>query len=127
MLEEKLIDRFTPEMVRLALEIAAKIIGKRVEEDPEVIGSVLERARSEIPRARDVRIWLHPLDYRWLKELRPDLVQEGKKEGRKIEVFASEEIGRGGCRIETEMGVMDATLPTQMEEVRRQLLDEEEV
>ncbi len=36
----------------------------------------------------------------------------------------SEEISRGGCRLETEIGVVDATTPTQLEEIRRQLLDD---
>jgi flagellar biosynthesis/type III secretory pathway protein FliH len=42
-----------------------------------------------------------------------------------IEVLPSEEIARGGCRLETESGVIDATVPTQIDEIRRQLLDTE--
>ncbi|MBI3303940.1 MAG: hypothetical protein HYZ72_17885 [Deltaproteobacteria bacterium] len=124
-LEEQLIDRFTPQLVRLALEIAEKVVGKQVEEDPRIIASVLERARAELLQARFVRIWLHPVDHLTLAELRPDLVQVGEKGGRKVEVLASEEIERGGCRVETEMGMVDATIPVQMQEIRRQMLDEE--
>jgi flagellar biosynthesis/type III secretory pathway protein FliH len=124
-LEEQLVNRFTPEIVRLALEIAEKVVGKQVEEDPQIVASVLERAQAEIPQARDVRIWLHPSDYHTLMELRPDLVRVGQEGGRKVEVLTSEEMGRGGCRIETEMGVVDATISTQMQEVSRQMLDKE--
>jgi flagellar biosynthesis/type III secretory pathway protein FliH len=44
-----------------------------------------------------------------------------------VEVVTDEDLNRGGCRLETEIGVIDATVPTQIAEVRRQLLDQESV
>ena len=122
-LEEQLMERFTPQLVRLALDIAEKVVGKAIEEDPRIISSVLERARAELPQARSIRIWLHPLDHQVLTECRPDLVWVGEKGGRTVEVVSSEEIERGGCRVETEMGVVDATIPVQLEEIRRQMVE----
>ena len=122
--EEQLISRYTPQMVRLALEIAEKIIGQTLNHHPEVVESVLERAKHEVADARQIRIWLHPADFQLLSEIRPDLVKMGDKAGRKIDVAASEEISRGGCRLETEIGLVDATVPTQFDEIRRQLLGE---
>jgi flagellar biosynthesis/type III secretory pathway protein FliH len=124
-LEEQLVSRYAPQMVRLALEIAQKVIGHSVEEDSGVAASILERAKGEVADARQIRIWLHPADHKILSELRPDLVRVGSEAGRTIEVLTSEEIGRGGCRLETEMGLVDATIPTQIAEIRRQLLDED--
>jgi len=121
--EEQLIARSTPHLVELALAIAEKIIGKAIEEDPRIAASVLERAKQEIIDAKQIRIWLHPADHRVLAELRPDLLRVGEESGRTIEVVASEEISRGGCRLETESGLVDATIPTQIDEIRRQLLD----
>jgi len=122
-LEEQLIERFTPQLVRLSLDVAEKVIGKSVAEDPLIITSILERAREELPQARSIRIWLHPLDHQVLTECRPDLVRVGEKGGRTVEVVSSEEIERGGCRVETEMGVVDATIPVQLEEIRRQMVE----
>jgi flagellar biosynthesis/type III secretory pathway protein FliH len=126
-LEEQIIERATPQLVRFALDIAEKVVGKAVEADPHIVASVLERARAELPQARSVRIWLHPLDHQALQECRPDLVWIGEKGGRTVEVFPAEDVERGGCRVETEMGVVDATVPVQMQEIRRQILDEEMV
>jgi flagellar biosynthesis/type III secretory pathway protein FliH len=122
--EEQMVSRFTPHLVRLALEIAEKIVGKAVAEDPGIVASVLERAKKEVPDARSVRVRLHPADYQVLAEMRPDLIRAGEEGGRKVEVLALDEIGRGGCRIETEIGVVDAAIPTQFQEIKRQLLDE---
>jgi flagellar assembly protein FliH len=122
-LEEQLIERFTSQLVRFALDIAEKVVGKAVEEDPQIVASVLTRARAELPQARSIRIWLHPLDHQALQACRPDLVLIGEKGGRTVEVVSSDDVERGGCRVETEMGVVDATIPVQMQEIRRQMLD----
>lgn len=122
--EQQMIARYTPQLVRLALEIAEKIVGKAVEEDPAITESVLERARREVADAKRLRILLHPADYRALAETAAELVQIGQQRGRQIEVVAAEDVGRGGCRLETEIGEVDATIPVQLDEVRRQLLDE---
>jgi flagellar assembly protein FliH len=121
--EEQLISRCTPGIVELALDIAAKVIAKAVDSDAEIVASVLERAKHEALDARQLRIWLNPADHQLLVEIRPDLVKIGNDGKRTIEVVASAEIARGGCRLETESGIVDATLPTQIDEIRRQLLD----
>ena len=123
--EDQLVSRYTPHIVELALEIAEKLVGKAVEEDPEIVASVLERAKQEIVDAKQIRIRLHPADFKILSEMRPDLIKLGNEPGRAIEVAPSETVARGGCRLETESGLVDATMPTQIEEMRRQLLDED--
>jgi len=123
--EEQLISRCTPQIVGLALEIASKVIAKAVDADGEVVAAVLERAKQEALDAKQLRICLNPTDHQLLAELRPDLVKIGNDGKRTIEVVASAEIARGGCRLETESGIVDATLPTQIDEIRRHLLDTE--
>lgn len=123
--EEQLISRCAPRIVDLALEIAAKVIAKAVDADAEIVASVLERAKHEALDAKQLRIWLNPTDHQLLAEIRPDLVKIGNDGKRTIEVVASAEIARGGCRLESESGIVDATLPTQIDEIRRQLLDTE--
>jgi flagellar biosynthesis/type III secretory pathway protein FliH len=122
--EEQMVARYTPQIARFALEIAEKVIGQAVAENPKIVASVLERAKREVAEAKQMRIWLHPADHKVLAETRPELIRTGSETGRTIEVVASEDVTRGGCRLETEMGLVDATLPTQIDEIRRQLLDE---
>ena len=123
--QEQMISRYTPQLARLALEIAEKIVGKAVDEDPQIVAAVLERAKQEVSDAREIRILLHPADHQLLTEIRPDLVKCGEEQGRTIEVVSSAEVSRGGCRLETEIGMVDATVPTQFAEIHRQLLDED--
>lgn len=123
--EEQLLTASRPSLVRLALQIAEKIVGRTVVEDPNIVRSVLERARGEIVNAREIRIWLNPADHKLLAHVAPQLLESGPASGRSIQILGSEEVSRGGCRLETEIGVIDATIPTQIEEMHRQLLDED--
>jgi flagellar assembly protein FliH len=126
-LEEQLISRYAPHLVQLALEIAEKVIGHAVEVDGRIAESVLERARNEVAQARQIRIWLHPDDLKFLAEARPELLCVESTSGRTIEIAGALDVSRGGCRLETESGIVDATLPTQLDEIRRQLLDDDRI
>jgi flagellar biosynthesis/type III secretory pathway protein FliH len=125
--EEQLISRYAPVIVQLALDIAEKVIGHAVEVDGRIAESVLQRAKNEVAHARQIRIWLHPDDLKFLAEARPDLLRVESTGGRTIEIVGALDVGRGGCRLETESGIVDATLPTQLDEIRRQLLDDDRI
>jgi flagellar assembly protein FliH len=125
--EEKLIALYEPHLVQLALEIAEKVIGRVVDVDEQVITSVLERARAEVTDAKQLRVFLHPDDLEVIREMRPDLIRMENGGGRTIEVLAALDIGRGGCRLESESGIIDATIPAQLDEIQRQLFDHEMV
>jgi flagellar assembly protein FliH len=126
-LEEKLIALYEPHLVQLALEIAEKVIGRVIDADDGVIASVLERAKAEVTDAKQLRIFLHPDDLEVIREMRPDLIRMENGSGRTVEVLAAPEVGRGGCRLESESGILDATIPTQLDEIQRQLFDREMV
>lgn len=123
-LEEQLIARYTPRMVQLALAIAEKVIGYAVALDAQVAAAVLERAKNEVLHAKQIRIGLHPDDRQILEELRPELFKSENPSRRTVEIVDALDVGRGGCRLETESEIVDATIATQLDEVRRQLLDE---
>ena len=124
-LEERLIAQYAPQLVQLAWEIAEKVIGQVVEIDNRIVETVLQRAKKEVAHARQIRVWLHPEDLKFLAETRPDLLQAESTSGRTIEILCAADVGRSGCRLETESGIVDATLPTQLDEIRRQLLDDD--
>jgi flagellar biosynthesis/type III secretory pathway protein FliH len=125
--EERLVTLYEPHLVQLALEIAEKVIGRVVGVDEQLVASVLERAKAEVTDAKQIRIFLHPDDLEVIREMRPDLVHMESGNGRTVAVFAALDVGRGGCRLETESGIIDATIPTQLDEIQRQLFDHEMV
>jgi flagellar biosynthesis/type III secretory pathway protein FliH len=123
--EQQMIEAYKAQLVRLALDIAEQICAKAVEEDAQITASVLDRARREVGEAKRLRVVMNPADWTVLAAVAAELLRTGNESGRQIEVVAAEDVGRGGVRLETEIGVVDATVPVQFAEFRRQLLDED--
>jgi flagellar assembly protein FliH len=67
--------------------------------------------------ANSVTLRVHPEDLRLLEGARERLTAEGIS-GTPIDFKADSTIGRGGCLIDTESGLLDARLDSQLERLR---------
>ncbi len=110
-----------PELGRLAVRIAAKIVGDAVAADPSVIATVVRQAlRGVGARERNLIIRVAPgagaaLESR-LNTLRQHLPADCQ-----AKVEESTAVEDGGCVIVSERGVIDARLATQLAQIERAL------
>jgi len=115
-------DRIEPELVRLSVSIAEKVIGQELELRP---GIVVDMVRSAVKRLRDresLRVSVNPSDVERVKEAREDLI--GAIDGvRKMDIIEDRRVGAGGCVIESPSGTLDARIRTQIDEIGRVLGD----
>jgi flagellar biosynthesis/type III secretory pathway protein FliH len=102
------------EVVKLAVEVAKKIIHREIHADPEVIQTLVRVALSHVAEKSAVTIHLNPADYSYLMEQRSELSQS---EGRDIALLADKSIERGGCLIQTTCGDIDARIEEKFREV----------
>jgi len=97
------------EMVRLALEVARKIVGREVRTDVETVAGIVRDAVNRVEHAEQITIRMNPADMQRLAELKPRLLDELAEAGRtRFEADAS--ITSGGCRVESDSGDIDARL-----------------
>jgi flagellar biosynthesis/type III secretory pathway protein FliH len=66
---------------------------------------------------------VHPADENVLAARRQRWLERNPAIG-DLAIVADDTVGRGGCRLETEAGTVDATLETQLEVIERHLLGE---
>ena len=107
---KELFSKYEEQMVRLCLKIAKKIVAVELDTRPELVLEALRLAVDEIEEATEIKIFLHPKDLEVVKESvvsRTDLTS-----GHKMEFLPNETIGRGGCIIETEFALVDASFET---------------
>jgi type III secretion protein L len=110
-----------PRAVELALEIAARLLGRDLERDPALVAELSATALQAARRARAVVLRVHPLDARRLREHRPRLMA---LIGRAVDVTVRDDaqVQPGGCVVETEFGTIDGQLRTRFELLRALLL-----
>ncbi|GFN24149.1 FliH/SctL family protein [Thermanaeromonas sp. C210] len=108
------------DILGLALEVAAKIIRRQVELAPEVVLDITRSALQRVAEGQIYTIYAAPADADFLRQRREELLQD-MSAGARLQIVADEALQPGGFRVETENGFIDATVESQLEEVRRLL------
>ncbi len=117
---QALCDRLEPEVVKLAVRIAEKVIGAELQARPEAIAAIVSQALRTVRHQRDVTIRVHPSHVATLEAQKPHLLGVLTR-ARDVAIRGDEEVRPGGCVIETELGTIDADLKTQIEMLERAL------
>jgi flagellar assembly protein FliH len=104
------------ELVRLALEIARKVVRREVAVDPDIPLTLARVALARVHRAA-AAVRLHPDDFEYVTSRREEL-----RPGGMIEIVADPAVGRGGCVVVSERGDIDARLDEQFANIERGFL-----
>jgi flagellar assembly protein FliH len=110
------------DLVSLAVDIARQVIRRELELQPESLLPVATEAlRAFGEGASQLEVWVHPSDAQMLAE---HLKGQPGVTGLKVHEDAG--MARGGCRIEADTGVADATFEARWQAVMASLGREEE-
>ena len=104
----------------LAVRIAGRILGRELTQSPDAIVDIVSEALSQAGAPREVVVRCHPDDLKALERGKPRLIERCSRTQAVI-FRADPAIARGGCIIETELGTVDARLPTQLDAIERAL------
>lgn len=109
------------EIVQLALKVAEKILGRDLERDPQLIVELCAKAIENVRNAKQLVLRLNPKDAAILREKRKGLMD---LLGRMTDIGIREDpdVALHGVVIETDSGVVDAQLSTQLEMLKNLLL-----
>ncbi|HAA90238.1 MAG: Flagellar assembly protein FliH [Thermoanaerobacterales bacterium 50_218] len=110
-----------PEVVQLAISIARKVINAELSIAPEKIKGIVRMALERAGDSSEVTLKVRPEDYSYLLEF----LQE-EKNGKKIKLEADAALASKGCLMETDYGMVDATVEGQLEAVASELLEVEQ-
>ncbi len=105
-------------IVRLAIAIAQRILHREIQIDATALVGLLKAAVNKSELREVQRIVLNPLD---LEAVQPHL--ERLNLPPRIEITAERSLERGALLIESTMGVLDASILSQLDEVERGFID----
>ena len=108
-----------PELVKLATGVARKIVSTELTSQPDTIVQMVRQALTGVRQARRVVIQVPPPHVENLRAQASELDLSSTCE---IQVMADASLAPGGCRIETELGLVDARLETQLSIIEQALL-----
>jgi flagellar assembly protein FliH len=116
---ERYLEAVEPEVVKLALAVAARILRREAQMDPLLLTGAVRVALGQLSSSTQIRLRVPPADLDLWEEaiaLLPNLET-------KPTVLAGEGMRLGDCEIETEMGSVDLGVRAQMAEIERGFFD----
>ncbi len=108
------------DMLRLVMAVAEQVIQRSIEVDPNVVLSIIENALQVSVRSDSYRICINPVDLDGVIKQKP-LFLASISGLKNISFEADAAISPGGCRVDSELGDVDATIETQLESIRQAL------
>jgi type III secretion protein L len=104
----------------LAVKIAEKIVGRALEMDPTLINDIVTQALRTTRQQKNVVIRCNEEDYDHLKENEKEFLDLMGQHGT-IDIVVDPKIIRGGCIVDSELGVVDARLDVQLKKLQKVL------
>ena len=121
----KLMESAEPELVRLAVGIAERVLHQQIALDRGVVVEMARVAISRLVEKESVTVRVNPGDLERMREHRDELLASG--EIKNFRVVEDQRVDRGGVVVETDGGTIDARISTQVNEAKRVLHIEDEV
>lgn len=112
-----IVESAEPELVRLAMAIAERIVHEQIAMDPNVVVEGVRHALMRLIGREVVTLRVNPADLDVIRQHRESLSSGGDVEH--LRVVEDQRVDRGGVVVETEAGTIDAKISTQLREARR--------
>jgi type III secretion system HrpE/YscL family protein len=100
-------------MLQLSVHIARKIIGEELKQNPETILAIVREVIKGTRTGKNLAIQVNDSEAQYVRA-QVDRLRQFLGGGSDIEIVPSSAIPVGGCVIESELGIIDARLDTQL-------------
>jgi len=108
-------ERSEPQLAKLSVLIAARIVAKEISLSPDTVLAITKQAVSEITHAESARIRVNPFEAAILREHR-QVILAASTSLREVEIVEDASL-ISGCMVESDGGVVDARLNEKLNEV----------
>jgi flagellar assembly protein FliH len=116
-LRAQMIHQTEHQMVQLALAVARRVVHREISLDRDLLVAMARVALDRLGESAQVTVRLSPEDFEATAGARAS-----QWTGTNVTVVADSRVSRGGCRIDSDLGVMDAGADAQIQEIARALL-----
>jgi flagellar assembly protein FliH len=121
----KLMEDAEPELVRLAIGIAERVLHQQIALDRGVVIEMAKVAIARLVEKESVTVRVNPGDLERMREHRDEFLSGG--DIKNFRIIEDQRVDRGGVVVETDGGTIDAKISTQLNEAKRVLHIEDDV
>jgi flagellar assembly protein FliH len=119
--KQDVFEYIAPDILEISVNIAKTIIKKELEADPQVlINTIVDVLKTVSKSEPKVTIKVRPQSVQFIKDTIPNITYQYGIES-KINIIADPSIEEGGCVLQTNNGIVDASIDTQIEIIKKAL------
>ena len=122
-IREKVWRETEKDLLRLAVRLAERIVGREIEKDDKTIIEIISTALQNARQQEKLTVRVNPKD---LPSIEKEAENFASGRIRFIDFVADPRVASSGCLIESEVGTIDARLETQLRVLERALLSQSE-
>lgn len=113
--ENRVFEEVTPHIMEIAMEIAQKIIKTEIKEDPQIVlNTILDVLKTLSKNEPKIILRVNPVQVQYIKDTLPEQIRLLGMET-KLSILSDESITEGGCIVQTNNGLVDASIEAQLE------------
>lgn len=109
-------------ILKIGIRAAEKILGEKLSESEDCFFPIVKRAMKEARESSDVQIHVHPDHYEFMLSRKDELAVIFPKET-SIYIYPNDELFEFSLLVESANGRIDASIDSQLEELKRKLLE----
>ncbi len=117
---EKVFQDYRNWFIAACLTVLRQIIPGQMQAQPRAVAQLAQTVLDQAQEHHSLVMYLHPMDLE-LIEKHTDLKERLREEGRSFVLKPDPNMERGGCRAESDIQVVDATLSTQLDLIEEAL------
>ena len=119
--QKEVFEYIAPDILEISVDIAKTILKKELDSDPQVIiNTIVDVLRAISKSESKITIRTNPQYVQFIKDIIPNITYQYGIES-KINLVADPAIEAGGCVLQTNNGIVDASIDTQLEIIKKAL------
>lgn len=119
--ERRVFDAIAPDIIEISLEVAKKIIKHEVQVDPQIVIDTVLDILKDIPKNEPkITLMVNPSQAQYVKDNLPEQLTLLGVES-KLSILADENVTEGSCVVQTNNGVVDASIDAQIDIIQKAL------
>ncbi|TYR77527.1 flagellar assembly protein FliH [Rossellomorea vietnamensis] len=109
-------------ILELGMKTAERVIGRKLEEDPEIFLDIVKRGIKEVRDLPEVQVHVHPSNYKLLSGNQEE-IESLFPVLRKLLLYPDDELSQHECFIETGEGRVIVSVDSQLREIKNKLVE----
>ena len=117
--KQEVFEYIAPDILEISVDIAKKIVKKELQSDPQIIINTIVDVLKTIAKSEPkITIRVKPQAVQFIKDTIPNISYQYGIDS-KINIVADPSIDEGGCVFQTNNGIVDASIDTQLEIIKK--------